>query len=390
VPRVSVIIPTYNRADYLVEAINSVLAQTFQDFEVIVVDDGSTDDTYAAIANIGDPRVRYFYQTNAERSAARNRGAQETNGEYFVFLDSDDWLLPHMLQVCIDCLDRQDSVGLVACGYEYVDEHRNLIRRDKPWVNYPSIDVQSLLFRGLTAIHGVMIRRAWFERIDGFDPRYSGPEDMDFWFRLSIEGCPIVWEKAIVCQYRIHSLNSSRSVKQHYDAYFDVLDKLFACVDLPISVYERRAEVYGEVSLAEAGRLYAHGDNVEAQSKVCQAMRYVPAWQSEDNPRLLNAIIDWQKAVWIRNQDSFLNTVLKHLPEQLRFSPSWCKRLLLNTQKDRFYSAHIKDDAPTVRHLWVMIAARDPVWLLNRGGWSILLQSFGFVFNRHNEGVVQK
>lgn len=91
-PFFSVIIPTYNRSNFIVATITSVLEQNFEDFEVLVIDDGSTDNTKEIIERIlqKDKRVKYFYKTNAERGAARNFGVQESNGKFLIFLDSDD------------------------------------------------------------------------------------------------------------------------------------------------------------------------------------------------------------------------------------------------------------------------------------------------------------
>ncbi len=94
-PLISVIIPTYNRANFLGEAIESVLSQTYKNLEVIIIDDGSTDDTRQLIEKYTDKRIIYLYQEHGGTSAARNKGIQEAKGEYIAFLDSDDiWLSP--------------------------------------------------------------------------------------------------------------------------------------------------------------------------------------------------------------------------------------------------------------------------------------------------------
>src|ERR1700760_2526444 len=96
-PFFSVVIPVFNRAGPLAQAIESVRAQTFQDFEIVVVDDGSTDDPRAAVGRFADPRIRYFRQANAGGGAARNHGIDEARGQFVAFLDSDDVFLPHHL-----------------------------------------------------------------------------------------------------------------------------------------------------------------------------------------------------------------------------------------------------------------------------------------------------
>ena len=113
-PKVSVIIPTYNRAEYLPDAIDSVLAQTFRDFEVIIIDDGSTDNTREIIEKYIKryPQIiRPFYQMNSGASVARNKGIEEARGEYIAFLDSDDVWLSKKLERQVSVLERDKKIG---------------------------------------------------------------------------------------------------------------------------------------------------------------------------------------------------------------------------------------------------------------------------------------
>jgi glycosyltransferase involved in cell wall biosynthesis len=104
-PTVSVIIPTYNRANYICEAIDSILAQTYADYEIIVVDDGSTDGTRQALQRwIDDGTICYYYQENRGESAARNHGIRKARGQYIAFLDSDDLFLPTKFEKQVACL----------------------------------------------------------------------------------------------------------------------------------------------------------------------------------------------------------------------------------------------------------------------------------------------
>jgi len=113
-PKVSVIIPTYSYSKYIEKAINSVLAQTYRDFEIIVVDDGSTDNTRKIIETKYKDKVRYFYQENKGASAARNKGIKESKGEYLAFLDQDDLFHPLSLEKKVDFLNRNSEFGWVS------------------------------------------------------------------------------------------------------------------------------------------------------------------------------------------------------------------------------------------------------------------------------------
>ena len=114
-PHVSVIVPTYNRATYIARAVNSILSQTYRDFEVIVVDDGSTDHTRQVLAAYGD-RVRYVFQDNAGPGAARNHGIRLSTGQYLAFLDSDDMWMPAFLEKTVGALDAHPSVDVATTG----------------------------------------------------------------------------------------------------------------------------------------------------------------------------------------------------------------------------------------------------------------------------------
>jgi glycosyltransferase involved in cell wall biosynthesis len=118
----SIITPTYNRKQFLSEAIDSVLAQTYQSFEIILVDDGSTDETSSFVRlKYGEvPQVLYFYKENEERGAARNFGLTKAKGDYVVFFDSDDWMLPQYLEVLDDCI-RRHAPDFVAAKYSFLD-----------------------------------------------------------------------------------------------------------------------------------------------------------------------------------------------------------------------------------------------------------------------------
>ncbi len=136
-PVFSVIIPTYNRASTLPRAIQSVLAQTFTQFELIVVDDGSTDDTAHVVQRFADPRIRYIHQENRGRSAARNVGASASTGRYVTFLDSDDEALPDWLFHLNAALD-DEGIAIVCCGAYVIDVEADQQKDSPPEISLPA------------------------------------------------------------------------------------------------------------------------------------------------------------------------------------------------------------------------------------------------------------
>lgn len=187
-PRVSVIVPTYNRERTLAAALTSVLAQTYQDFEVVVADDGSTDGTAAFLESLDD-RIRHVALEHSGLPArARNAGLARSSGEYVAFLDSDDEWLPHKLTQQIDALDREPSVSLV-CSNAVV------VNGTDPQSGGEAAEMQidqrptylDLLESNFVVTSTAVVRRAGLDVVGGFseEPILRGVEDYDLWLRLS-------------------------------------------------------------------------------------------------------------------------------------------------------------------------------------------------------------
>ncbi len=173
---VSVIIPSYNRQSSIKRSVLSVLDQTYRDLEVIVVDDGSTDETKREVESIGDPRVRYVYQENQGACTARNLGASLSKGEYIAFQDSDDTWRPNKLERQVAVLDRDPSVDIVCCQTlcTRADGSFFISMKDAP---EGILSVQRGPF-GIST-QALVMRRKVFDRVR-FDPRVTRYQDLDF------------------------------------------------------------------------------------------------------------------------------------------------------------------------------------------------------------------
>ncbi|MEQ6121913.1 glycosyltransferase [Reichenbachiella sp. MALMAid0571] len=179
----SVVIPTYNRADRLVLAVKSVLAQEFKKWELIIVDDGSTDHTKDQIAEFTDHRIRYFYKKNEERAIARNFGIERAKGQYITFLDSDDELYSHCFSEALDLKNQSNNPEWFHLAYEMKNEKGKVINR----VNRRKGDLNKTLITGnhLSCI-GVFVRKDIMS-IHQFNehPIIIGSEDYILWMRLA-------------------------------------------------------------------------------------------------------------------------------------------------------------------------------------------------------------
>jgi len=185
--KVSVIIPTYNNSDCVAQAIESVLAQTYRDLEIIVVDDGSTDGTAAVLERFGD-RIVYVRQAHRERSAARNNGILHSSGEYVAFLDADDLWLPHKLAAQVPQMDAHPSAGLTYARARSYGPRRRWARA---WglLGYPPRRGQpafaSFALSNRIPLLTAMVRRRCLDDVGMFDESLTYIEDWELWLRLS-------------------------------------------------------------------------------------------------------------------------------------------------------------------------------------------------------------
>jgi glycosyltransferase involved in cell wall biosynthesis len=182
-PLVSVIIPTHNRAQLISRSTRSVLAQTYQDIEIIVVDDGSTDDTRQVVTSYGD-RVSYIFQQRAGASAARNLGVLNSSGEYLMFLDSDDTIQATAIMKLARALDENPDCGAAFCGWNTVNERRSEVVGSS--LDRPSGDVfVQMCTQHLCIGHSALVRRECLAKSGLFDPELPQYEDIDFWVRVA-------------------------------------------------------------------------------------------------------------------------------------------------------------------------------------------------------------
>lgn len=209
-PEISVIIPTYNYANYIKETIESVIAQTFKGFEIIVVDDGSTDETKAVLETyIKKNIVKYIYQANQGLAAARNAGIKNSQGRLITFLDSDDLFTKDKLQVLREVLINNPSIGM-AYGNHLIWTGTKLYKKPKfSSGQAPSGWILPQLFKTpLMSADSVLIRRECFKQVGLFDERLTSGEDWEMWLRLA-KVYKIKYVDKIVAFVRVHPKSMS-------------------------------------------------------------------------------------------------------------------------------------------------------------------------------------
>uniref|UniRef100_A0A7C3ZB38 Glycosyltransferase family 2 protein n=1 Tax=Desulfobacca acetoxidans TaxID=60893 RepID=A0A7C3ZB38_9BACT len=263
--RVSVIIPTYNRAAWVVEAVTSVLAQTYQDFELVVVDDGSTDTTPAALARF-DGRIKVLRrETRRGVSAARNLGAAAAAGEWLAFLDSDDLWLPEKLARQVEYLRHHPDLLICQTGETWI---RNGVRVNPPLACRKAAGDLFLpsLRRCLVSPSAVMLTRRLFHDLGGFDETLPAAEDYDLWLRITWRHKVGLEPEPLVIKRGGHADQLSR--QWGLDRWrILALQKLLREPELP-PPYRLAAESV----LAEKCRIYAAG--CEKRGKMEEAFLY--------------------------------------------------------------------------------------------------------------------
>jgi glycosyltransferase involved in cell wall biosynthesis len=186
-PKVSIIIPTYNRAEFLHTAIASILNQTFQDFEVIIVDDASQDHTPDIIRTLPAERIRYIrHKCNKGGSAARNTGIANASAGYIAFLDDDDEWLPDKLRQQVEILDRSSPrTGVVYTGYFYIDRNTGRVIGEKIPTKKGYLDHILFTDNCIGGTSSVVIRRECFTKVGLFDENLPCFQDYDLWVRIA-------------------------------------------------------------------------------------------------------------------------------------------------------------------------------------------------------------
>jgi len=255
--QVSVIIPTYNSARFLTEAIDSVLAQSFKDFEILVIDDGSTDETKAVMQRYGSP-VRYIYQANAGVAAARNRGIELSRGKYVAFLDADDAWFADKLETQLDALAKHADCRACYSAFTVADHHMNSI--DIRRSNRQGRAIDDLLSLGnlIGTPSTVLCERPLFEAVGGFDPEMSQCADWDMWVRIASHTEFLYIAEPLV-KYRQHDGNMSRSASLLESDSLRVLEKGFAMTGLTARQRGRRRAAFARNYMVLAGAYFQAG-----------------------------------------------------------------------------------------------------------------------------------
>jgi glycosyltransferase involved in cell wall biosynthesis len=294
-PKISVIIPTHNRAEFLRCAITSVLSQTLQDFEVIVVDDASVDNTQEVVRSFGDDRIRYLRHhvtTNKGAASARNTGVLHANGDYIAFLDDDDEWLPDKLKMQLDRLELSPPTlgGVYTGSLEVERSNGKIVSRIIPSKKGRIFD-EMIIQNWIGPTSTLILRKQCFEKVGLFDASLSYSEDYDMWLRVSKEyDFDYIAEPLVKFHYHETGLsNNYQTIVRGREAVLDKHRELFA----------RNCKAYS-YRLLDLGALYCYGGNLKkGREAFRKAIKLYPfdirnyfylclSWLGEENFRKLS------------------------------------------------------------------------------------------------------
>lgn len=291
-PTVSVVIPAYNRARYLRQAVDSVLDQDYPDLEVLVVDDGSTDDTPGILASYG-PRVHAVTQKNAGPSAARNRGVREAAGELVAFHDSDDLMLPGRLRAQAALFAKNPDLGLASADYLKIGPDGEALGSDRLSLADRLRLASGVCYRNFFATPTVMVRRACLKATGLFAEDLSFGEDWDLWLRL-LSRFPARHLPVPLAAIRFHSQSIVATLSpQNFDQWREVIERdharLAACGRRSQADALRRKRL--SVVLFNEAWVLEPKDVKLARRKAVESLRLWPWWRAQRYVALLRSYL---------------------------------------------------------------------------------------------------
>ena len=271
-PRVSIVIPAYNALPFLPHTVASSLAQTWADFELLIIDDGSSDGTASWVAGQLDPRIRLIKQPNQGAATARNTGIFAARGEYIAFLDADDLWEPTKLEQQVACLEASPEVGLVHTAIRYINEEGSEIGRVLRSSGNGNVWEQVVLHMLIRCGSTPLIRRECFDEVGVFDPKLDFAEDWDMWIRIAARYHFTVINQPLVA-YRQHKTNMTKNYELITPNLEKIIERAFQNAPSENAALEK--EAYGRAYLFAAWRAFSAQDFSTATSL---QQRALSAW----------------------------------------------------------------------------------------------------------------
>lgn len=316
-PKVSVIVPLYNSERFVAAAVESILQQSYPPYEIIVIDDGSSDRSQEKLSPYRD-RIHYIYQNNQGVAAARNRGIQQATGDLIAFLDHDDYWFPNKLEKQVATWQQNPTLGIIHSGWRRVDTWGNPLGDITPWQKAPTLDLEAWVRWKSVLLSAMLFRRDWLVQIGGLDTSFQQACDVDLVLRLVLAGCQSTWLREVTTCYREHDRNDSLNTTIQAQESWQVLNKFFQLPHLPTSIRQNEREYRYYTLIWSAWRLYVTGATDRMVTFLEKSLDYSPYFVTE-------TLLDWIQCFQACTQE--YNRTLD--VEALTSSPAW--KQLTNT-----------------------------------------------------------
>ena len=389
-PKVSVVIPTYNRQRLVQDTIDSVLRQTYGDLEVVVIDDGSTDDTRQVLQDRYGTRIRYVYQPNQGESVARNHGIALAGGEYVAFVDSDDLWHPQKIERQVEVFGADPGVGLVSTQAYWINYQGLKLRKtpDGRGRQGDAIAWGELVLDNVIAGGGssALIRKECLKRTGGFDQGIRFGEEWDLWIRIAHDfriyqiPIPLVYYRLNPFGTRSWAPRATEAEAMHRE-HLTIVEKAFEQpVCTPAELPELESQACSRLHLRHALVNYGHGAVDRGRYYWDVAIDTCPGYAT-DRKVTDQTLIDYITGfASVAKPDERLNAigamldrVISNLPESLSALRTERRPLLARCLAEMAFLAALNGETGLARRCAYRCCATAPEWLNNRGLLKILI-----------------
>jgi glycosyltransferase involved in cell wall biosynthesis len=285
-PLVSIVVPAYNHADYLAEAIESILAQDYPNIELLVLDDGSTDNTREVLERYAGQFYWETSKSNMGQAATLNKGWRMSKGEVLGRLSADDLLYPDAVSASVECLRKSPDAVLVYCDFDLIDEHSRVIRR----IQAPEFSYRDMVAKQITAPGpGAFFPRSAFEKAGPWDESLARMPDYEYWLRLGLYGRFVRIPK-VLAAFRMHenSFSFRRGEGElHSQEYIRVLTDYFDSQALPPEVVAAKDEAFSNAYILAARHHLMGKRYLKAAANAWKGLRLYPRNLSARTLRVL-------------------------------------------------------------------------------------------------------
>ena len=277
IPLVSVVIPVYNGSEFISETISSVLSQEFTDYEIIVVDDGSTDNSAEIIASFSE-KVRYFKKANGGQASARNTGILNALGKYIAFLDADDLWVMEKLKIEVEVLESSKAKWIYSDAFAFSGDIGNILYKfSNNLTQYEGDILESLIISCFIPSPTPIVEKGVFKVTGLFneDPKMRNREDWDMWLRIAAR-YPVKLVSQPLAYYRVHSSSATGSEKRFSSVNGYLLTIEEAVKREPIRLGPLRNKVLSKLYFGEARSLASINHSKEARKMLINSMKFRP------------------------------------------------------------------------------------------------------------------